>query len=466
MMCRKRLLDDPSEEIETAQEIAPSRRPKLARKRLLPDDMEPAALSPAVSRRMTGGKSAKTVKGNRGESEHTASLVTNPPSPWPKPVYGPKLLAHLCRFFRSYVVLPGGADLLAAAWVLAAWIIDAFDLFPHLAITSPVKRCGKSLLLSVVEQVSLRPMFTMNISPAVIYRAVQSKRPTILIDEAQSLSRRGSESSQVVRELLCGGIDRKARVFRIGGRDKDEVHEFSAYCPKVIAKIGSLDGVLADRCLHICMHRKRPTDIAKRWRSKLVLAESLPLVRKIRRWTEDNRQRIEHVYNRLDGLPLKNDRLADMILPLQAVLGVADKSSLPLLRKYAQVADEPDPDNETWEVRLLVAIREVLAERGQPEFVSTTDIREWIKKPDEKTDRVGIRISPHALARTLRKFGVGKPKHSKDKTKRGYRYADLQAAWDRYAPPPAKASKASRVSRASKPGEHENTRKNSGRKRG
>jgi hypothetical protein len=65
-----------------------------------------------------------------------------------------------------------------AAWAASAHLADVWDRFPHLAITSQEKRCGKTRLLQLLELVTPNPFNTSNISPAAVYRLIelQSRR--------------------------------------------------------------------------------------------------------------------------------------------------------------------------------------------------------------------------------------------------------------------------------------------------
>ena len=138
--------------------------------------------------------------------------------PWPKAVDGGRLLAEIERTLNRYVILPPGASLLIAAWIVAAWVIHAFDRFPHLAFTSPTKRCGKTRALQVVAPLSPRPLFAASVSAPVVYRAVEDRCPTLILDEAQSLEH-GDDNSKALRCLYNSGIDRKATVLRMGGEN-------------------------------------------------------------------------------------------------------------------------------------------------------------------------------------------------------------------------------------------------------
>ena len=280
----------------------------------------------------------------------------------------PEPLRDAMNFLADYVVLPESSVLVIAAWVIAAWLADVWDRFPHLAITSPEKRCGKTLLLELLFPIVPRPLYTTNISPAALYRAVQRDKPTLLMDESQSISRRGSEASEVIREILNAGIGKNARVIRCGGANHDEIHEFSVYSPKVFALIGDLDGVLSDRCLPVPMKRKTKEHKVERYRSRKVEADGKVLHDKLEQWAAANGEKIAEVYDTVQSFNIDNDRMADLLTPLQAVLTVlGGEEPLDILQKYACGLDERDREQETQSpgVRLLVACREMTSTRSR-----------------------------------------------------------------------------------------------------
>src|SRR5262245_36496373 len=45
-------------------------------------------------------------------------------------------VARVSTFLSRYMVLPPESVLVMSAWIVAAWMIDRWDRFPHLAITS------------------------------------------------------------------------------------------------------------------------------------------------------------------------------------------------------------------------------------------------------------------------------------------------------------------------------------------
>lgn len=349
-------------------------------------------------------------------------------------------MAQTAQFLARYVVLPERTRIVAAAWVLSAWLSSEWDRFPHLAITSPEKRCGKTRFLQLLTLIVPNPQSTANISPAAIYRLIESRRPTLLLDEAQSISRRSSEAAEIIRELLNAAIDRDAKVIRVGGKRMDEIQEFSVYSPKAVALIGSLDGVLADRCLPVEMARKTEADQVEPYRSRLVEPIGAELRARLEEWVETNRDEVASVYDRLEPFDIANDRMAELLLPLQAVLTVDDPDLLDTLKEYADALDEKDREAERMSsgVLLLTACKDVFSERGK--FVPTAALIEALAAREEEPwarYTRGGKITPEALSKLLRPYGI-QSQHNKAKTKRGYFAHAFREAWSRYLPPPEK----------------------------
>jgi putative DNA primase/helicase len=87
---------------------------------------------------------------------------------------------------RKFVVMEVGCPEAVALWTLHTHVLDAFQISPRLAITSPEKRCGKTTALDVVYSLAPRPLSTSNTSAAAIFRTIEAARPTLLIDEADT----------------------------------------------------------------------------------------------------------------------------------------------------------------------------------------------------------------------------------------------------------------------------------------
>jgi hypothetical protein len=115
------------------------------------------------------------------------------PQPWPTPVDGAKLLDELSATIPRYMVMAVEAVHTVALWVLFTYLLDAFETSPRLAITAPQKRCSKTTLLSLLYQLTCRPLAAANLTPAVAFRVIEAARPTLLIDETDTFVKENDE---------------------------------------------------------------------------------------------------------------------------------------------------------------------------------------------------------------------------------------------------------------------------------
>jgi Protein of unknown function (DUF3631) len=349
------------------------------------------------------------------------------------------LFERIMTFLADYLVLPGRAPAVTAAWILAAWHAETWDQFPHLAITSPEKRCGKTRFLELLHLVCPSAVLTSSVSPAVLYRLIEEKRPTLLFDEAQSLGRKGSEANLMNQELLCASIGRDSKVYRCEGKNEDFApRAFNTYCPKAFALIGSLDGVLADRSLPIEMARKTKLDQVQRYRKRLVEPLGKELHDELGTWAAERKGYVSAWYGIIDPFEIDNDRMADLLMPLQAVLkAVGSDEGFESLGEYARDLDDRDRRQGTQShgVRLLAACREIF--EGEF-FIATADLISALKERSEEPWHrwnKGEGMNNEALANLLRPYEI-RPQHNKEKTQRGYYASDFEEAWGRYLTAP------------------------------
>ena len=133
-------------------------------------------------------------------------------------------------------------------------------------------------MLEVIEFTAKDALLTSNISAAALYRVMDSRHPTLLIDEIDAVfpSRKGSgdPSREEFRALLNNGYKKGGKVFRMGGPRHDQLQEFSAFGPKGLAGIGELPDTIADRAIPIRLQRKPRSVKVSRWRRRLVKEEA------------------------------------------------------------------------------------------------------------------------------------------------------------------------------------------------
>jgi 5S rRNA maturation endonuclease (ribonuclease M5) len=351
---------------------------------------------------------------------------------------GAELLRNVEGWLRRYVVLPEGAAFAITAWVLHTHVVDTFLVTPYLLVTSPERRCGKTLLLNLLHEVVARPLAAANISEAALFRVMDSERCTLLLDEAQVLRDR-SERSAIMHDLLCAGHRRGQAAIRMVGKGAEmRPQRFDVFGAKAVALIGRPTDVLLDRGIEIRMKRRAPHEQVERFRIARVQEEGADLRARIEAWASAHREDVARAYEAAEPPGALNDRGRDNWAPLFAVVAVADPSRLPELERVAlRLSGEGVPaEEESVGVRLLVDVRRVFEEAGV-DRLPTEELLQALAEIEEGPwgDFHGRRITPQALARLLRPFGVRPERWREgDRVIRGYILGAFGDAFARYLP--------------------------------
>lgn len=347
-------------------------------------------------------------------------------------VSGSDLLREIEEFVACYVYLPEGAALALAAWIMATYCFLVFDVFPYLGITSPVPRCGKSTLLSVIGMLSSNPIPAANISEAALFRTIAEDKPTLLLDEMEWL-RQDSERGQIMRNLLNAGHRCDAVTIRCqkdGKRDK-----FSVYGPKAISAIGDLSETLTDRSIRIPLQRKMAGEAVERFRFAAVKSLAAPLKQRIAGWSKANQAAIAETYKTLPDLLFLDDRAADNWCSLFSVIAVADFGRLGNLRQAAESLSrdraEASADNSL-PLRLLTDAA-AIADTFDGDVLPTKLIIGEVKKiEDSPWAEDEVKLTWRKVAKWFRSFGLPP---TRNRTIRGYSREAIILAARRYASP-------------------------------
>jgi len=360
----------------------------------------------------------------------------------PPEVDGAALLCSLEEHFTRYAVLEKGLPLVLALWSLATHLFIGFDTFPYLAITSPTKRCGKTRTGELLEFVCANPESTVEISPAALFRLVQEMRPTLILDEAESLSGRG-ETTEALRAILNAGYRKGKKVRRSAKKGEDgtfNVETFETFCPKVITLIGNLPDTLSDRCIPIRMKR-RTNEILARFRFSTGQKEAAPVKAKMAAWAAANMNEVTDYYLNNDLLFI-SDREAELWLPLFSVLAVTDPTRLAELEITAVQLSDVKSANEPTErsIKLLADLRQIFAgpagEAGQLTSQALLNSLTKIEESPWKDWGNGKSLSARNLAELLRPYEI-RPQNAraeKGRVCKAYKKDSFKDAWERYLP--------------------------------
>ena len=358
------------------------------------------------------------------------TLLFNESEPWPEPVQLEELLDETIAITRRYIVMDEPARVALCLWSPHTYCFDAGDVSPNLAILSPEKRCGKTTLLGLLATLVWRPLPTANVTPAAVFRVIESHRPTLLVDEADTFIR----NSDDLRGVLNSGHHRAtAFVLRTVGEDH-EVKTFSTWCPKALAAIGQLPETLQDRSIVISLRRRAANETVERFRFDPLVATLEPMRRKALRWAADNHTALSIADPEIP--PGLDDRAADNWRPL---LAIADAASPKWGRMARQAAVKlcacREADDESARTLLLADIHEYFAE-ADSNRITSAEIAESLGKREERPWpewKNGKPITTRQIARLLKPFGIA-PSTMRfgPTTAKGYDVSQFQDAFLRY----------------------------------
>jgi Protein of unknown function (DUF3631) len=355
-------------------------------------------------------------------------LALPEPEPWPMPVNGATLITGLMAAIRRYVMLSEQDALAAALWVLHTYCFETFACTPRLAITAPEKRCGKTTLLDVIKLLVPRPLSTANISAAATFRTIETARPILLVDEADTFL----SDNEELRGILNSGHRSGGQVIRTVG-DDFEARAFSTHCPVAIAQIGKLPDTLADRGVHISMKRRAPGEPLSRFRHGRT-PELIEAASKAARWTADNAEAIRECDPVIPDAIF--NRAADNWAPLLAIAEVIGGGVVALARQAALAACGVEEELSP-RAALLADIREVFAENAGDRMSSKDLVDALVAMADKPWGECnhGKPLTQNGLARRLKGFGIF---HKKLRigggTPNGYERAAFDDAFSRYLP--------------------------------
>jgi putative DNA primase/helicase len=370
------------------------------------------------------------------KGSNTDDLPFTEVEPWPERVDPARLLTDIATTIRRFIVCCEEVSHAVALWIAMTWFIAVVRVAPLAVITSPEKRCGKSLLLSLLGRLVARAVTASNISPAALYRTIEAWQPTLLIDEADAFMKDNEE----LRGLLNSGHTRdSAYVIRTVGENFTPT-KFSTWGAKAIAGIGHVADTLMDRAIIFELRRKLADEKVDRIRdAKQSLFDDFRS--QLARFAEDYSEEVRQARPPLpDSL---NDRAQDNWEPLLAIAMTASKEWLKLGTTAALKLSGIESASQTIGTELLSDIQMIFKDK-KVDRIATAELIEALCNDDEKpwkTYSKGFPITPRQLANRLKAYGI----HSKtirigNDTAKGYEKDQLTEAFSRYIPPPPSAS--------------------------
>jgi hypothetical protein len=355
------------------------------------------------------------------------------------------LLDYVSLYIRRYTSVSESQLAVLALWAVHTYLISEIDCTPYLAITSAEMESGKTRVLEVLKTLVRNPWLTGQVSPAVLFRTVDKKKPTLLLDESDAAFNGDKEYAEALRGILNTGYQRNGVASRCVGKDF-ELKDFSTFCPKAIAGIGKLPGTVASRAIPIRLKRA-PRGTVQKFREREVELE----VRDIRGAIEVFAGAMKPIIAATrPALPDElSDRQQDAAECLVAIADLAG-GNWPSLARTSLISlciDAQDNDDSIGHI-LLSDIRSVFDSNAVTD-ISSSDLAKALAAIETSPWgewNQGKPISTTKVARLLKPYGI-KPHNLR--AHHGYVRNDFVEAWSLYLRPQSDTTDTSDVSPSS-----------------
>jgi hypothetical protein len=348
-------------------------------------------------------------------------------------VDGAELLEEIKDFIGRFVVLPSEevGDLLVL-WVLHTHVIDAAYATPYLRIVSATANSGKTLLLEVLASLVCRSWYTVNPSDAVLYRKIDQRKPTLLLDEFDNYP---LEDRKAALSVLNSGYKRGATVDRCA--DKGALETFSCYCPKAYAglDVRQMPDTLLSRSITIRLETKLATERVEMWIAQLSEPQAEPLRERCEMWAELHVEPLVPLRPQLPpGMVNRAAEVWWILLNIADLIGgdwpARARASWAVLSTGGDETDDVDDS-----ILLLSDIRDAL---GGEITISSTMLCNALNEQEESpwgSYHLDKGIGPRDLARMLRPFKI-RPKDVRvgEKSLKGYHREQFENVWLRHLP--------------------------------
>ncbi len=345
--------------------------------------------------------------------------------PWDFPVVLNDVLEKILNKVSDYLVADENALHTAVLWATHTHVVDHLDVSPRLAAQAPSAGCGKTIAMEVIANLVPRPLMASSITPSVVFRVIESSRPTLLLDEADQMFR--DPNSDLMAILNSG--HRMSTGYAIRNVETEEGYtpkKFSTGCASMFAGIGELPPTLQDRSIVMRLRRAKPGEVAHHIKNGMC-DDLHDCGRKLARWSQDLPEWPEI------SLPKNlSNRIGDNWLPLITIAQIAGGEWPARVESAVEEALGVHEGGQLHD--LLADIYEIY---GEQEKMWTSAIVDKLIALDEKPYGecyLGKEISQNWLAKQLKGVtkGLSQDIRVGNDVKKGYPREAFFDAWERY----------------------------------
>ena len=291
------------------------------------------------------------------------------------------------------------------------------------------------------------PQSTVGISPAALFRIIQEKTPTLVIDEAETLTN-GSETAQNLISILNAGYRMGKGVMRCEPPAM-KVTSFQVYCPKVLCAINDLPDTIMDRAVVVRMKRKNGANL-KKFRFSEAGREAAPIRERIDILLGPDtnltaRLEIQQNWREMSdadalGRWVQSDRDIENLMPLAALCWYLDSDRAADFEKSCVALNGTrNLEDSTLGARLCQDLAEIISDETrvplEQTHVSNADLVNALREIDDSPWADKDKFNANRMSRLLRPYGLRSTKFgsgSRGSRMRGYQLQSLRNALSPY----------------------------------
>ena len=213
---------------------------------------------------------------------------------------GEEIFDDIVADLQRYLFISEEEAIKATFWTAHANIFSTFEYSPILVITAPMKNCGKTILLSVLNRMTNHSLHGDNMTPSAFFRLANKGDTSFFFDEADMWfgKKRNSDKENEMTAALNGGRTEDGSFWRNVGDGKGDFVQVPYRTHSAVALAGiqlqtRLHDSTMDRSLVVQMRRAMPNQLDQRFRRR----KHLPIFQKhgerLLRWCNDHKEQLK-----------------------------------------------------------------------------------------------------------------------------------------------------------------------------
>lgn len=349
------------------------------------------------------------------------------------------LIDKVVDFYGRYLSCSRDQLDLLALWTFHTHCFRNSPFSPALNIYSRHKQSGKTTCLELLQSLCGHSSFHTSPSPALVIRQTQgldAGHPfthTLLLDDCRFTTALQGVLAAGFR--WCG-----VQIARSKNRDGETIFENRiCYFPKAFAGNSRLPDCLRDISIPIALEPKKPGSLCRRFFHEAPQKEVVSLWAELNQWQKDHDEdlALRAALEEPQFPPELSSRQQDCAQPLVQIADLIggdwpQRACVALVNAFALGAFEDFHSSN----QILADIREAFAAKGNPGWMSTADVLEFLHAMDDRTwDEwsKGKPVNAKDLATLLAPFGIKSKNHRvgdiQDKVVKGYSQEHFIASW-------------------------------------